>query len=171
MATILIAAVSSMYVYRVLTRNAVQILYSEKKLINVLIAGTNSAKTNKFDFFAIATVNPANRHAAITYLPSSYRVELSDSGNEFDKLSNIDFSNYEIIRRSLLRNLKLNVPFYIAIDSNDVSRFTDLIGGIDLFVLNQYSDISIAGSGSYYFDGVKLLEYINNVQNNSIYIK
>ena len=160
-----------MHTYRVFTRNAVEKLYSEKKVINVLIAGTNLKRTNKYSFFAIATINPRNKYVGITYLPPSYRVELSDSGNEFDELRNIDFSNYEIIRKSLLRNLKLNVPFYIAANPDDVSRFTDLIGGIDLFVLDQFSDSSIDGSGNYYFDGVKILQYINNVQNNSIYIK
>ena len=170
-ATIVVAAITSMHVYRVLNRNAVEILYSEKKLINVLIAGTNSARANKFNFFAIAAINPANKHVGITYLPSAYRVELSDSGDEFDKLSNIDFSNYELIRRSLLKNLKLNVPFYVAINPNDVSRFTDLIGGVDLFVLDQYSDSSITVPGKYYFDGNKILQYINNVEHNSIYIK
>jgi anionic cell wall polymer biosynthesis LytR-Cps2A-Psr (LCP) family protein len=170
-AIILIICVSVIHVYGVITRNAVEKLYSEKKLINVLIAGTNSKKTSKFNFFAIATFNPETKYIGITYLPPSYRVELSDSENEFEALCNIDFSNYEIVRKSLFKNLKLNVPFYIAVNSNDVSRITDLIGGLDLFVLDQYSDLSINAPGSYYFDGDKILQYINKVENNSIYVK
>ena len=170
-AVVLTIFISALHTHRVLTRNAVEKLYSGKSLISVLVAGTNSIRTNKFDFFAVVTVNPRNNYIGITYLPPSYRVELSDSGNEFDKLSNIDFSNFEMIRRSLLKNLKLNVPFYIAVNPNDISRFVDLIGGIDLFILDQFSDFSITGHGKYYFDGAKILKYINDVENNSIFLK
>lgn len=167
----LILVLGPMYIYRMYTRNAVDVLAQNKKMINILIEGSNSFHDNRHSFYAIMSVNPDNNRVGITFIPPNFRIGIDYSGKKAKRIDEIDTDNFGKISKSLSRTLKINVPFYIELYGADVERFVDLIEGIDIFVLDQAKDIEGVRTGINYFDGSKIIQYINTVENNSIYKK
>jgi len=165
----IIGLLSVLYVYRITTRNAVQVLAQNRKLINVLVMGSNVFHDNKHRFFAVVSVNPENSRMGVTLLPPSLRI--GGSGKKSVRLDEIDIDGFSKISRALESDLKLNVPFWIEIYAPDVERMVDLLEGVDLFVLNQVQKIDGVSPGLNYFDGAKAVQYINAVEGNSVYRK
>lgn len=167
----LILILGPLYVYRMYTRNAVDVLAQNKKMINVLIEGSNAYHDNRHSFYAILSVNPDNNRIGITFIPPNFRIGLDYSGKNVKRIDEIDTDNFSKISKSLSRTLKINVPFYIELYAADVERFVDLIEGIEIFVLDQAKEIEGIKTGINYLDGSKVIQYINSVENNSIYKK
>jgi hypothetical protein len=140
-------------------------------MINVLIAGGNKYRERKFDFFAILSVNPDNHNIGVTFIPPSFRIGLDDEGEKGARIDDIDFIFFDKIRRSFWRDLKLNVPFYVELYATDISRMVDMMEGINIFCLDQTDIQSFAHSGQNYFDGQKVMKYINSAEQNSIFLK
>jgi hypothetical protein len=158
-----------LFLYRMKTRNAVEELAVGKKMINILIAGSNGYKERKFDLFAILSLNPENSNMGITFIPPSFRIKLSDS--ETKRIDEVDFIYFEKLRRSIYRDLQIQVPFYIQLYAPDGTRITDMLEGINIFYLDQYGCGDFAKPGLNYFDGKKIMKYINSAEENSIYLK
>ena len=152
------------------TRNAVERFIENGKMINVLIAGSNTYNKNKHVFYAILSCNPEKNKIGITFIPSEFRVDLDGKGKSYQKINEISIKDFKNLSESLERDLKLNIPFYIVLYSPDVERIADLIEGIDLYMLDS---INVPGLqfGLNYFDGDKIIQYINKVDENSIYKK
>ena len=159
------------FLYRMKTRNAVEQLAENKKMINVLIAGGNRYKERKFDFFAILSVNPDNNNIGVTFIPPTFRIGLDEDGNKSARIEDIDFIFFEKIRRSFWRDLKLNVPFYVELYSTDIMRLVDMLEGVNIFSLDQVNTVPFAHFGLNYFDGDKVMKYINSAEQNSIFLK
>lgn len=138
-------------------------------MINIMIAGSNNYKKHRHSFFAIFTLNPDNNNCGITFIPPSYRIYTDD--NKIIRLDKADFKDFEIIRKSIKKDLNINVPYYIALYPSDIKKTVDLIEGVDLFILDQFKDYKTFTFGLQYFDGAKLVKYINEVEGNSIYLK
>ncbi len=151
------------------TRNAVEQLIKDKKMINILVAGGNKYNDNKHRFFSILSINPINNKIGITFIPPSYRIKTG--GDDYEKLESIDFIYFDRIRDTFRDDLKMNVPFYIKLYGDDVVRIVDLLEGINLFVLDQADGGSNLDFGENYFDGARIMRYINSVPENSIYVK
>lgn len=157
--------------YYLITRNIVDALIAQKRLINILVAGSNVYRDNRHRFYCIVSVNPENAKVGITFLPPELLLSMGSRGSEFRKLQEIDFSDFADLREALQREIKLNVPFYVELYAVDVEKIIDLIRGIDIFVLDQ---IPLEGGYSFglnYFDGKKVLKYINEVPGGSIFKK
>ncbi len=161
----------TVHFYKISTRNAVEKLAAEKKLINLLIAGTNGSDSKRCSFFAILSINPENNNIGITFLPPSYRIAPDGNAEGAVPVSSIESSDFDDLRKTIYRDLKLDVPFFITMTPAVTARFIDLIGGIDIFVLDQVENMDGVRTGLNYFDGDKTVSYINNAVNNSIYIK
>ncbi len=157
--------------YRKSTRNIVDLIASKKDLVNVLVAGRNAYKDDTFVFFAVLSVNPANGNCGITMIPPDYGIFMNDDGSKIKKISEVDFYYYSRIRYSIKKDLGLDVPFYINIYSPDVIRTVDLIGGVNIFSIDQASCVSNIDFGLNYLDGNKTVQYINCTRDNSIFIK
>jgi len=157
--------------YRKSTRNIVDVIASKNDLVNVLVAGINSYKDDTFVFFAVISVNPANGNCGITLIPPNYGVFMNDDGSRIKKISEIDFYYYNRIRFSLKKDLGLDVPFYVKLYSPDVIRTVDLIGGVNIFSIDQAPGVSNMKFGLNYLDGVKTMQYINSTRDGSIFIK
>lgn len=158
--------------YRTLsTRNTVQALVQEKRMINILIAGSNSYNRNMHRFFALVSVNPVNSNIGVTFLPPSYRVADDENEKGYSTIDRIDMNDFRKIRSSLKNDLKLNVPFYVELYPPDVKRIVDIIGGIDIFVLDQAKGMPNISEGVNYFDGRKIMRYINSGADASIISK
>lgn len=174
--TVVIAAGTSFYFlynYKQSTRNTIETLIKEKKLINILIAGVNRNKDNKYSFFALLTINPENNKLGITFIPPSYRIIINEDKKEYTRIDNIEFTSYNkiIVQMNLKRDLKLHVPYIIELYASDIQRVVDMIEGIELFILDQVKDLSYLDIGLNYLDGKKIMRYINSVEDNSIYLK
>lgn len=171
LAIALVAVLAGLYIHRMFTRNAVEAMAQNKKMINILIEGSNVYHDNRHSFYAILSINPDNSRVGMTFIPPNFRVTLDGYGKRFKRIDEIDIDNFSRISRYLRRDLKLHVPFYVELYAVDVERMVDLLDGIDVFILNQLQSISGAAPGLNYFDGRKIVQYINDVEGNSIYKK
>ena len=54
------AGLFAFYQYMVKTRNAIDKLIQEKKMINVLVAGSIDPEKRKHEFYSIFSINPDN---------------------------------------------------------------------------------------------------------------
>lgn len=168
---LVLAVLAGIYFYQIKTRNAVEQLAEEKKMINILLAGNNEYRERTFSFYAIVSINPENGNIGITFIPPDFKVKLDDEGNKTAKIKDMDLIYFEKVRKSLWRDLKMNVPFYFEIYSPDVIRIVDMLEGVELFFLDQQMDMKNVSFGLNYFDGRKAMQYINSVEQNSIYLK
>ncbi len=166
-----LALLGIIYLYRISTRNAVEALAQNKKMINILIAGSNAYRDNKHRFFAILSVNPDNSRIGITFLPPNLKIFFDSGRKRSARIDEIDIDSFNKISQSLSRDLKMHVPFYIELYAQDVRRTVDLIEGVDLFILDQWKDQAGAPIGVSYMDGGKIIDYINSVDGNSIFKK
>lgn len=160
-----------LYLYRIKTRNAVNELAANQKIINVLLSGSNGYKERKFDFFAILSLNPDNNNIGITFIPPSFKIQMDDSGKNVKRIDEVDFLYFDKMSQSILRDLKMHVPFYAELYATDGKRITDMLEGVNIFYLDQYGCAEFAKPGLNYFNGQKLMRYINSVEQNSIYLK
>ncbi|HSV98384.1 MAG TPA: LytR C-terminal domain-containing protein [Spirochaetota bacterium] len=166
-----LALLGIVYFYRISTRNAVETLAQNKKMINVLIAGSNAYRDNKHRFFAILSINPNNARIGITFLPPNLKIFFDSGRKRSARIEDIDIDSFNKISQSLARDLKMHLHFYVELYAQDVRRTVDLIEGIDLFILDQWKDQGDARIGVNYLDGGKIIDYINSVDGNSIFRK
>jgi hypothetical protein len=96
---------------------------------------------------------------------------MNDDGTKIKKISEVDFYYFDRIRYTLKKDIQLNVPFYIILYSRDVIRSVNLIEGVNIFFLDQMQKVSKKDFGLQYLDGEKIIQYINSVEQNSIYMK
>jgi hypothetical protein len=172
--TILVLALVTLIIrqcYGMKTRNAVEKLIQKKKIINILVAGSNKYNDHKHQFFAIVSINPENRRIGITFIPPAFKIRLDDDGDHCARIDQTVVFNFNRLRDSLQKDLKLNIPFYAEIYAPDVERVVNLLEGVDQFILDQPKDQSAIAFGVNYFDGRKVMKYINSVEENSIYLK
>ncbi len=168
---LVLALFTFLYYHRISTRNAVSLLAKDKKMINILIAGSNRFNNNRHRFFGILSVNPVNRNIGITFIPRSYRIPVNEKEGKYTSIDKIDFSDFELLQNTFKKDLRMIIPFYIELYSPDVVRFIDLVEGIDLYILDQVKEMKGFRRGINYFDGKKTVRYINSAFENSIYIK
>ena len=167
---VLVVAVAGLYMYRIKTRNAVELLAGNKLLVNVLVAGTNVYAGGKHKFYCVVSVNPENGRVGVTFLPPTLKVDVSGDG-DMVRLDEISISDFDKISAFLYSSLQIRVPFYVVLYSPDVVRLVDLGEGVNLYVLDQAKDIEGLHRGLNYFDGRKVARYINCTDDNSIFKK
>ncbi len=156
--------------YVMSTRNVIETLISGKRMINVLVAGSNSYHENRHNFYSIVSINPENGMIGLTFLPPSLRLDLSGRGSDYRKINEIDFSDFDDVSEALERQLKINIPFYVELYAVDVIRIVDLIEGVSIFKLDQVDNPHLR-FGLNYFDGRRIVEYMNHSDGNSIFQK
>lgn len=168
---IAVAVIGGLRYYDIKTRNAVEELAAEKKMINILLAGSNNYQKRKFDFFAILSINPDNNNIGVTFIPPSFRVNMNARGNDPKRIDEVDFIYFDRLRASFNRDLNIPIQFYIQLYASETGRIVDLLEGIDIFYLDQYGCDVFMKPGLNYLDGEKIMRYINTVEENSIYLK
>lgn len=161
---------SVFYYFKKQTRNAVELLAENDKMINILLAGNNAYNNNRHTFYAVVSLNPENNRIGVTFIPPDFRIRTERSSDSFIRIDEADINSFKSLSASLQDDLKLSIPFYVVLYSPDVERFVDLIEGVELYILDE---LKIPGIhfGLNYFDGNKLNQYINSVEENSIYKK
>lgn len=159
------------YIYRKLTRNAIETLASNKELINILVAASNEYNERRHSFYAILHFNPEKNSIGVTFVPPNYLVTLNKRTGKAKRLSSLPFSDYSDIIESLEDDLHITIPFYIELYASDAIKIIDLIEGIKLYILDQVKPDYGYTTGINYCDGRKTLWYINKVEQNSIYLK
>lgn len=168
---IIIALVFGVLIYKRHSRNVIEEIVSMNDMINILIAGRDSYNDNMFRFFSLVTINPVNKNIGITFIPPDYRILMNDDGTKLKKISEVDFYYFDRIRYTLKKDIQMNVPFYIILYSADVIRSVNLLEGVNIFFIDQIQNTSKKDFGLQYLDGEKVVQYINSVEQNSIYMK
>ena len=159
------------YCYSMRTRNAVDNLIQQKKIINILVAGSNRFSDHRHKFFSIVSINPESGRIGVTFIPPAFKIRLDDEGDHVARIEDVVVFNFNRIRYSLQKDLKLNIPFYVEVYSAGLERIVDLMEGVSLFILDQMKNPPNIHFGVNYFDGQKVVRYINTVDENSIYLK
>ncbi len=171
---ILVMLAVALFIYRyyyLVTRNIVESLIAQKRMINILVVGSNAYRDNRHRFYSIVSVNSENGKIGVTFLPPDLKVPLGIRGRDMQKLSEIDISDFNDLREAFQREMKFNVPFYVELYAIDVEKFVDLIGGVEVFMLDQMPLGKGYSFGLNYLDGNKVMKYINDVQGGSIFKK
>lgn len=168
---IVLLVLFAIYSYKLRTRNAIEKFAANNRMINILIAGSNIYNENRHSFYSIISLNPENGRIGLTFIPPAFKVDLDGSGRYFYRIDEIDINDFKKLSDSLYSSLKLKIPFYVVLYSPDVERVVDLIGGIDLYVLDQVKGIHGIKFGLNYFDGEKIVQYINSTEEASIFTK
>ncbi len=161
------------YRYTLSTRNAVERLIVEKKMINIMLSFQGNKNKKPKTFFLLASINPDNNNVGLTILPPNLRVRLDNDGKRFGELNKLDYNNFtktQVIR-TLEKELKIVVPFYVDFTNSNIIRLIDLIEGVNIFHLDQQKLDVKKHFGLQYFDGKKVIKYIHDSSSNSIYIK
>ncbi|HNR87559.1 MAG TPA: LytR C-terminal domain-containing protein [Spirochaetota bacterium] len=159
------------YVYTINTRNVIETLISSKKIINILIGGSNTYNRDRHRLYALVSINPENGKIVVTFIPPSFNLNSHRKGSSPLRIDEVDFTSFKKVSDALNNNLKINIPFYIQLYAPDVKRAVDMIEGVDLFVLDQKRDRDPIASGVQYFDGERIMRYINAVDDDSIFRK
>jgi hypothetical protein len=169
-ALVLLGGAYSIYYYNLSTRNSVDILIENKKLINILISGSNKFNDNQHKFYAVLSVNPENSKVGVTFLPPELEIDINGDG-EVIPLSAVNMRDFNKLSVALFNTIKIKIPFYVTLYAPDVVRAVDLIEGIDLYALKTDEVLRTKPMYLNYFDGEKIMYYINKVEDNSIYLK
>ena len=167
---IILLVLSSYYIYSNYTRNIIEKLSMNKKLINILIAGSNVYNRDRHRFYAILSINPDNSKVGLTFIPPSLRISYG-SRNVYHTIDEMEISDFKRMSEFFNREFKLQVPFYAEVYSSDLKRLVDLIEGIDIYIIDQVKDIHNLSYGLNYLDGEKVVKYINSADENSIFSK
>mgnify|MGYP001088376097 CR=1 FL=1 len=114
------------YVYRRLTRNAIETLALNKELINVLVAASNDYNERRHSLYAIVHFNPAKDSIGFTFIPPNYLVTLNSRTGKAKRLSSLSFSDYSDIIDSLEEDLHITIPFYVELYASDFIKIIDL---------------------------------------------
>ena len=158
---LLLGAVLAYRYYDLLTRNVVEALISGKRMINIFVAGSNTYNNNRHRFCGIVSINPENGKIGFTFLPPELVIEHDEGGGNSKRLKDLDISDFGDLRDLLSSELKMNVPFYLELYAVDMERIIDILGGIDIFVLDQGDENNGYSFGLNYLDGNKSVRYIN----------
>lgn len=168
---IILLVLSSYYIYSINTRNIIEKLSINKKLINILIAGSNVYNRDRHRFYAILSINPDNSKVGLTFIPPSFRISYGSRNEVYHKIGELEISDFKSMSEFFNREFKLQVPFYVEVYSSDLKRLVDLIEGIDIYIIDQVKDIHNLAYGLNYLDGEKVIKYINSADENSIFGK
>lgn len=170
-AIVLVAvATVSIYTYRVNSRNSVDLLVSRGNMINILLMGSNKYTKNKMSFYAIMSINAENNTVGLTFLPPSLKVDLTGDG-DLVRIDQVDSRDFRKLSQYLFNSLNLRINFYVSFFAPDVERVVNLINGVNLYVVDQVKDIDGVSPGLNYFDGKKVVQYINQAGDGTIYRK
>ncbi len=166
-----ILSLIGIYLYKIKTRNAVEKFIGKDLMINILIVGSNIYNENMHKFYAVLSIQPKTKKVGLLFIPPNFKVTLDEMRRSYCRIDQVDINDFTKLSSSLYRDLKLKIPFYMVLYSPDVERLVDLLGGLDLYVLDQVKDIYGIKYGVNYFDGVKASQYINSAEENSIFLK
>jgi len=167
---LLILVFTVVYFYKIRTRNAVEQFVQNNKLINVLLAADMDSSTDTNSFYAVISIHPENGNTGITFIPPNYVVSVDEIKGT--AINTIDFDdNIDAVKDSIYRDIHLKISFFMQLYPTDVRRIIDLLEGIDLYILDQAKKVPGLNYGINYLDGNKIIDYIVNSQNESIYQK
>lgn len=167
---LIILIITGVYFYRIRTRNAIEVLVQKNKLINILVAGNINDTEDTNPFYSIISINPENGNTGITFIPPSYLVRTDE--DKSSRIDSIDFEDdLDIITDSIYRDIHLKISFYMQLYQSDVRRMVDILEGVDLYILDQAKNLTGTCYGINYLDGNRIIHYIVNSQNQSIYQK
>ena len=125
----------------------------------------NICRDEKLLFSELLIYNTKTHKAAIFNIPANY-------GSIIDKISRIaridvlfDYKKPEEFVKKIEKITELEIPYYINIDIENVSKIVDLISGLDIFIANPVEKITedniiLLPSGSNILDGDKVISFL-----------
>ena len=130
-----------------------------------IVLSVNISKKEKLLFSELLIYNSKTHKAAIFNIPANY-------GSIINKISRIaridvlfDSRKPEDFVDKIEKITELEIPYYLNIDIENVSKIVDLISGLDIFIANPVEKISedsilLLPSGSNILDGDKVVSFL-----------
>ena len=130
-----------------------------------IFLSVNISKKEKLLFSELLIYNSKTHKAAIFNIPANY-------GSIINKISRIaridvlfDSRKPEDFVDKIEKITELEIPYYLNIDIENVSKIVDLISGLDIFIANPVEKISedsilLLPSGSNILDGDKVVSFL-----------
>ncbi|MBN2442079.1 MAG: LCP family protein [Spirochaetales bacterium] len=120
---------------------------------------------DEMQFMEIFLYHPEQKKGGVFYIPSNLGSKI-ESLDRMEKISVLyKKGNLMPLKKKVEQIVDMDIPFYIDIQIDDISKMIDLIEGTEIFISNpvdtEYRDRRILlPSGSVILDGDKLVDYI-----------
>ena len=162
LAIVLVVAATGVVLYYQLRTDRVSTAVDQGRAISVLFT-VHDEGTAVMSF--ILFYDPVTTQAGILDIPGNMGA-LIRSQNRVDAIDSVFNPNDPTEFRRVVAELTgAEIPFWVAMSREQLSGFVDLLGGIELFVVNDYfilesEDPILLPSGNVRLDGPKALEYL-----------
>ena len=114
-------------------------LAKDLNVINILITGSDSRKTDKIqsktrsDVNMIMTVNPSTHEILLTSIPRDYYVQLHGTTGTKDKLTHSGIYGMNMTKQTIEDLMNIKIDYIIKVGFGTVINVVDTIGGIDIY--------------------------------------
>jgi len=123
-------------VYRILNKTKIQKYFSTNEKFGILVNVLKDNKKKECNFLTVAIIHPkTSRIGFVSFYPDTKIIAEESTIRE-----KATFNNINDLKEELSDLLKINIPFYIKISSNAVSKSIDLMNGIPFYIWK--SDVS-----------------------------
>lgn len=126
---------------------------------NILLAGMAGGENEGKDLtdtLIIASIDHANKHAALLSIPRDLYVETSRGGIRVNRL--YEKGGLDFMRNTLSEILAVPIHYSVKIDFSAFEKIIDSIGGVDVFVEQTIDDPQYPKEGTYEFEPFYLAE-------------
>lgn len=155
-------AATSMFLYQQLRTDSVQQIAAQGEIVRVLLVFHDDAEPY---LSTLMFIHPETNRIALLDIPSNVGMVLRPLGR-VDGIGAI-FSDQEsdVYRRHVEQLTGVTIPFVITHNREEMERFIDLLGGVEIFVISDYRDTAdveplLMASGLATLDGHHALEYM-----------
>lgn len=119
-----------------------------KTPFNVYISGIDTygsiESVSRSDVNIVASINPATHQILLTTIPRDYYVELSNTDNEYDKLTHAGIYGIETSIESIENLLDIDINYYVKVNFSSVENIVNALNGVDVY--SEYSFIGYEGT-------------------------
>ncbi len=156
--------VTGVFLYLQLRTDSVQAVISQGGVVRTLVV----AHEENDPFLSVLMLyNPQTKRLALLDIPSSVGMVLRPLGRVDGVGAVFDGTDSDVYRRQIEQLTGVAIPFLISLDQQQLQHLVDLLGGLELFIITDYSDSDRADallmpSGLVRLDGQRAVRFLRN---------
>jgi anionic cell wall polymer biosynthesis LytR-Cps2A-Psr (LCP) family protein len=155
-------AATSMFLYQQLRTDSVQQIAAQGEIVRVLMVFHDDDEPY---LSTLMFIHPETNRLALLDIPSNVGMVLRPLGRVDGIGAVFDDSQSDVYRRQVEQLTGVTIPFLISHNRQEMERFIDLLGGIEIFMISDYRDTAdveplLMASGLATLDGYHALEYM-----------
>lgn len=155
-------ATTTVFLYLQLRTDSVQAVIARGEVVRTIVVAHNEDTP----FLAVLLVyNPVTRRMAVIDLPSTVGMVLRPLGRVDGIGALFDSRDTAPYRRQIEQLTGVSIPFVVSFSRPQLVNFIDLLGGVELFIITDYSDAALVDpvllpSGLVLLDGERAVAYL-----------